>query len=327
MSSFLLDIEPHKVSRDLSGYILLVYGEPKIGKSTFGASFPNSLTLAFERGYNAIPGIKAIDITSWSQFKKIVKELKDPEVQAEYSALSIDTVDISAELCQKYICNQLGIQNIGDGGWTNNGWVKYKREFEETFRGLAQLGYAIIFISHDKERTIKSQYGKEYQQISASLQTSALSIVENMCDIIAYAHSKKMPDGSYKRVLTLRSPDDSVRCGTRFAYMENEVDFSYETLTDALNRAIDKEAITHNNQYVTDEKIAEIPEKEYDYDALMTELQELISSLMAKNQNNASKITSIIDKYLGKGKKVMDTTPEQAEFIDLIIDEIKETLM
>lgn len=105
MSSFLLDIEPHKVSRDLSGYILLVYGEPKIGKSTFGASFPNSLTLAFERGYNAIPGIKAIDITSWSQFKKIVKELKDPEVQAEYSALSIDTVDISAELCQKYICN------------------------------------------------------------------------------------------------------------------------------------------------------------------------------------------------------------------------------
>ena len=324
MASFLLDIEPHKVSRDLSGYIIMVYGEPKIGKSTFGASMPGNLTLAFERGYNAIPGIRAIDITSWGEFKKVTRELKKPEVKEAYKVLTIDTVDISADLCQKYICSQLGIDNMGDGGWANNSWSKYKKEFEETFRSLAQLGYAILFISHDKEKTIKPQNSEGYQQIGASMQSSALATIENMCDIIAYAHSKKKPDGSYERVLTLRSPDNSVRCGTRFKYMENEVPFDYQSLTDALNRAIDKEAQANNNQYVTDERNVLTEKPEYDYDALMDELQNMISNLMQKDQSNAMKITSTIDKYLGKGKKVIDTTPEQAEFIALMIDELKD---
>ena len=39
------------------------------------------------------------------------------------------------------------------------------------------------------------------------------------------------------------------------------------------------------------------------------------------------KIVSIIEKYLGKGKRVGDTTPDQAEFIFLILNEIKDELV
>ena len=35
----------------------------------------------------------------------------------------------------------------------------------------------------------------------------------------------------------------------------------------------------------------------------------------------------IIDKYLGKGKKIAEAKPEQAEFIYLIVSEIKDTIM
>lgn len=101
---------------------------------------PGALVLATERGYNTIPGIMAQDITSWSDMKQVVRELKKPDVQAVYKSLIIDTIDIAADMCQKYICNQLGIENIGDGGWTNNGWDRYKKEFEDVFRTLAQLG-------------------------------------------------------------------------------------------------------------------------------------------------------------------------------------------
>ena len=47
---------------------------------------------------------------------------------------------------------------------------------------------------------------------------------------------------------------------------------------------------------------------------------------MTANQTNAIKITSITDQYLGKGKKVMDCTPEQSEQIDLIIHDLEEML-
>lgn len=67
MAINLLSLTPHKVSRDLSGYITFLYGPAKIGKTTFGARMPGALILAFERGYNALPGVMAQDITSWGK--------------------------------------------------------------------------------------------------------------------------------------------------------------------------------------------------------------------------------------------------------------------
>lgn len=327
MAINLLNIEPHKVSRDLSGYITFLYGPAKCGKTTFGVKMPGHLLLAFERGYNALPGVMAQDITTWGEMKQVMRELKKPEVKERFKSIIVDTADIAADMCQKYICNQLNIESIGDGGWATNGWAKYKKEFEETFRTLAQLGYAVIFISHDKEKTIKPQNGTEYQQIGSSMQSSALAIIENMSDIIGYAHPKVMADGAQKVVLTLRSGDNSVRCGCRFKYITNEIDFNYDALTKALNDAIDKEAMETNGQFVTEERQTPTIFKEFDYDALMAEFQCLVGEIMSKNQSNAQKITMVVEKYLGKNKKVSDTTPEQAELISLIVEEMKEDLM
>jgi hypothetical protein len=327
MAINLLELTPHKVSRDLSGYLTFVYGPAKCGKTTFGSKMPGALLLAFERGYNALPGVIAQDITTWGEMKQVMRELKKPEVKERFKSIIVDTADIAADLCQKYICNQLGIENIGDGGWTTNGWAKYKKEFEDVFRSLAQLGYAVVFISHDKEKTITPQNAKEYQQIGSSMQSSALSIIENMCDIIGYAHPKVTENGS-RMVLTLRSPDNSVRCGCRFKYIEPEIDFSYDALTKALNDAIDKEANETNNQYVTTERQSAPILKEYDFDALMGEFKEIVGGLMERDSaTNMPKITQIIDKYLGKGKKISEATRDQAELVYLIVNEIKEDLI
>lgn len=288
---------------------------------------PKPLLLAAEKGYSAIPGIIAQDITSWGDLRQVVRELKKPEVKERFSSLIIDTVDIMADLCQKYVCQQLGIESIGDGGWTNNGWSKYKKEFEETFRTLAQLGYAIVFLSHDKEKTIKPQSGAEYQQIGSSMQSSALAIVENMSDIIAYAHPKVTATGETERVLTLRSLDNSIRCGCRFSQIVAEVPFSYEALTKALNDAIDREALATGGKYVTDERAREVEVVSYDFDVEIEEFKNLVSKIMEQNQSNAIKITAVTDKYLGKGKKASDATPAQAELIHLVNIELREDIL
>ena len=71
MAINLLALEPHKVSRDLSGYITFLYGPAKSGKTTFGSKMPGHLLLAFERGYNALPGVMAQDITTWGEMKQV----------------------------------------------------------------------------------------------------------------------------------------------------------------------------------------------------------------------------------------------------------------
>ena len=328
MAINLLGLQPHKVSRDLSGYITYIYGRPKTGKTTLAVQAPGALLLAFERGYNALPGVIAQDITSWAEMKQVVRELKKSEVREAYKTLIIDTVDIAADCCQKYICNQLGIDNIGDGGWTNNGWAKYKKEFEDVFRSLTQMGYAVIFISHTKEKSLKRKDGTEYTQITPSLQTSANSIVENMADIYAYAHPERI-DGEPKVVLTLRHEDDTIFCGGRFKYIDPMIEFNYDSLVKALNDAIDREEQAIKNPSLFTEKREEIVEApDYDYEALMAEFSGYVSDLMAKDKAFYSpRITAIVEKYLGKGKKVSETTISQAEFIHLINSEIKEDLL
>lgn len=180
MAIDLKNLTPHKVSRDLSGYITYIYGPGGAGKTTFGAAMPRPLLLAFERGYNALPGVIAQDVNTWGECRQVVRQLADPEVRNTFDSIIIDTVDIASQLCEKYICSQLGIENIGDGGWSVNGWAKVKREWETTFRSITMMGYALVFISHSKDKTFTRKDGTTYNQIVPSCSTAYNEIIKNM---------------------------------------------------------------------------------------------------------------------------------------------------
>lgn len=318
----LLNIAPNKVSRDLSGYITFIMGTPKTGKTTMAAQMPDALILASEPGYHALPGVVAQDITSWSEMKQAFRELKKPEVKAHFKCIVVDTVDNMADFCQKYICNQNGIQALGDLGY-GKGWTAFKDEFKDVFRGLAQLGYAVYFIGHVKEQMVAQPDGTEKMIVRSAMSASTRAEIENIADIIGYAHQKEAGKMS---VLTLRSPDGSITCGSRFKYMPEEIPFSYDNLVKALNDAIDKESAEHAGAFVTDERPAPVAEKIYDFDKMMATFQEMVGKLMSENQSNSLKITAIVEQYLGKGRKVGDCTPQQCEQLDLILQDMSELL-
>ena len=118
------------------------------------------------------------------------------------------------------------------------------------------------------------------------------------------------------------------------ASMQNSIDVlskleELDKRVKALEDAIETEAqMTNNASLFTDEKVKVVEVVNYDYDALMAEFQSIVSVLMEKDNNfYTPRITQIVDKYLGKGKKVSEATRDQAEFIFLIIAEMKEELL
>lgn len=277
---------------------------------------PKALLLAFERGYNALPGVLVQDITSWGEIKQVYRELKKPEVKDFYKSIIIDTIDIAAEMCQKYICTQNGISSLGELGY-GKGWTAFKEQFASVFRGLTQLGYAVFFIGHDKE--VISDDGKT-KIIRPALTQTTKTIISGMADIIGYAHQEK---GYPQSVLTIRCPDDTIECGSRFKYIASEFPMNYDNLVEAVKNAIEKEADENNHKFITDEKQTVTEAKTYNYDELMNEFQSIVEKLMEKDAGNAPKITSVIEHYLGKGKKASEITPYQAEFLYLINEDLK----
>ena len=323
----IFDVKPHKVSRDLSGYITYIYGKGKTGKTTLASQMEKSLLLAWEKGYNAIPGIMAVDVKSWSEMKMILRDLKKPEAQEMYKCIVVDTVDIAAAACEKYVCSQNGVDSLGDLAW-GKGWTLVKKELEETFRAITQLGYALFFISHEKEKVFKRENGTEYNQHVPSISPSYNEIIKDMADIYGYAHQVRNEEtGEVTVRLTLRSMDGSADTGCRFKYIVPEIDFTYPALVKALNDAIDKEAKMTDNKYITDERDVSNTKDELDFDDLMNQFNGLISSIpQDKMGYYAPRITEITNKYLGKGKKVSNATREQTEQLSLIVFDLNELL-
>lgn len=328
MAIDLLQIQPHKVSRDLSGYITYIYGPAKVGKTSLAAQADNCLLIATERGYNAIGGIRAIDVTSWSEMRQVYRELKKPEVKAQYKVLIVDTIDLAAKYCTTYICSQNNIQDLSELGY-GKGHAKMRSEFENIFNSLTQMGYSVIFISHAQDKIITRPDGTEYSRIVPSLSPDKVNtIVENMADIYGYAHFSKDAEGNPIRVLTLRSNDDSIACGCRFRYIEPEIPLGYKSLVDALNKAIDKEEEFGGESVVTNDSIQPIGEQ-IDYQADMEKFNILVSKLQEVTGNQfanrwAPYITATVEKYLGIGKRISDSTPRQAEQVHLIVLELED---
>lgn len=323
----LLGLEPHKVSRDLRGYSVFFYGEPKSGKTTIASKFPNSLLLAFEKGYNALAGVMAQPVNSWAEFLKVCKQLKEDAVKEKFETIIIDTSDIAYSYCEKYICQANGANTIADIPY-GKGYTLVSSEFDEKLRSIVQMGYGIVLISHATDKTFKDETGTEYNKIVPTLDKRANNIVARMADIIGYSRAITDEKGNNKTILFMRGTQ-RYEAGSRFKYTPDYIEFSYDNLVNAIAEAIDKQAQEDGNELFTDERENAYADtsSHLDFDVLMTEFKELIDKFSADEEKMetyyAPRITQIIDKFLGKGKKVNEMSRDQIEQLALIVDDLK----
>ena len=89
----LLDLQPNKVSVDLTQYSMVLMGDTGVGKTTTLMNFLKSLYpdkqpffLEFEDRYQNIPGIMAVKIDTMSDFKSVIGQLRNPALKEKFSS-------------------------------------------------------------------------------------------------------------------------------------------------------------------------------------------------------------------------------------------------
>ena len=332
----IFSIEPHQVSRDMRGYSVFFYGDPKSGKTTTASKFPKSLLLGFEKGWNTLAGVKAQSINSWSDFRKVLRQLKDPRAHDIYETIIIDTVDIAYDYAENYICANAGVDAIGDIGY-GKGYTMVAKEFDSALRSIVQMDYGLVLISHAVDKTFTDESGKEYNQIVPTLGSKPRNIVSRMSDIIGYTRSIEI-DGVNTVKMFMRGTPRFV-AGSRFKYTPDYIDFTYNDLVNAINDAIDKQAAEDGQEFFTNSRqnlhsgVASAP----DFDNLMEEFKTIVANIPGSADPKCEteegqkfkeywmpRIIEITDRYLGKGKKVNQCTRDQVEALDLIVTELKD---
>jgi hypothetical protein len=135
----------------------LLYGPPKIGKSTFASKInpEHTLFIATE------PGLGSLDVfempcRSWAEFREIGADLaKDP---GRFEVVVIDTVDELYRMCSDAVCTELGCKHPSDLDY-GKGWAAVADEFRLRVGKLASLELGVWFVSHAEDREVKKKVG------------------------------------------------------------------------------------------------------------------------------------------------------------------------
>lgn len=322
MAIDILNIQPTTISRDLKGKFVCIYSLPKVGKTSMACQFPKNLLLAFEKGYNAIAGIKPVDITKWSDLKLVLRQLEKPEARQMYDTVTIDTIGIAWEMCEQFVCAQNGVQKIGDIPW-GGGYSACKREFESCLRKITQLGYGLVIIAHVDKRIEKRADDSEVEILGPAIPKRAYEIVNQLVDIIGYIDITWDEEGNSERWLYTRKTP-TVMAGSRFKYLAPKIKFGYNELVEAIGEAIDKAekldgaVVVDTTQQVIEEKL--------DYNAIRAEAADLWKRLVEKDTENAGRILKKVEMIFGRPMKLSEITEDQVDLFNLVLLDMKEML-
>ena len=316
----ILTIEPTVISRDLKGKYLLIYGKPKTGKTTMASRFPKNLLIAFEKGYNAIDGIKAVDINKWSEFRQVLRQLEKPEAQAMYDTITIDTTTIAYEMCEQFVCSQNGVQSIRDIPW-GQGWTLVKKEFESCLRKITMLNYGLVLISHIETRKEKTADDSEIEILAPSMPKRCYEVVNQIVDIIGYIATEWDDDGNSQRWLYTRQIP-TVMAGSRFPYLAPKIKLGYDELVAAINEAIDKQRDLDGATVV--DKLERKTEEELNFEEIRDEAQKIWAKLVNADPANAEKVLKKVEMIFGRKLKLSEITEDQKEPFFLVLLEMRD---
>ena len=297
----ILSIEPTVISRDLKGKYLLLYGKPKTGKTTMASRFPKNLLIAFEKGYNAIDGIKAVDVNKWSEFRQVLRQLEKPEAQEMYDTITIDTTTIAYEMCEQFVCSQNG--------------------FESCLRKITMLGYGLVLISHIETRKEKTADDSEIEILAPSMPKRCYEVVNQIVDIIGYIATEWDDEGNSHRWLYTRQTP-TVMAGSRFPYLAPKIKLGYQELVDAINEAIDKQRDLDGATVV--DKIEKKQEEELSFSEIREEASKIWAKLVNEDAANAEKILKKVEMIFGRKLKLSEITEDQKEPFFLVLLEMRD---
>lgn len=210
---------------------MLIYGPPKIGKTTFAADAPDVVFAAAEAGHDALSVFK-VDIKTWDDLLEAGRELAAGKHQ--FKTIALDTIDNLWRLCTENVLGKLKIEHESDAGF-GKAYGMIQAEFHRVLTRFSLLPYGLILISHSQEKTFETRTG-EITRVVPTLPEKARKIVLGLVDVIVFVDLEVTKEGgkvvSSKRVLRTK-PSQHYEAGDRSGRLPDTIDLSWNAFATA----------------------------------------------------------------------------------------------
>ena len=321
MTINLLELQPNKVSVDLTQYSTVWMGDTGVGKTTTLMRFlkelypdKDPLFLEFEDRFQNIPGIMAVKIDTMADLKSIIGQLRHPEFKKRFSCIVIDTLDKFEESCERYVLENRDAEILKDVGAFGEGSLRFKSALRNI--GVIQsLGYTVHFIaqsSHSKDFDTKKESD------ALKLNKNTFSYCREAAFLVGYMYA----DTKGERFITFKKSDKYPDLKDTFGLPDK---INVKDLKSVWTKAVED----LGGDFTTKEKTIDKTAPVEDFEAIKAKGIEL-GGLLASN-GHLAEATAVLQKNLGLDDngnvKMFDTLRDtQLDLTKVIVMELEELI-
>ncbi|MFA5898007.1 MAG: ATP-binding protein [Hyphomicrobium sp.] len=177
---------------------LVIYGEPGVGKSTFGAAAPGAIVVPTEDGTLGLSVARIPNegkCESWGELMFALKALRDREHAHKWVIL--DTFNNAEHLCAAMVCERdfSGVWNSAKGKEGYNAYGKGDKATAEEFRELLNLldvlqqkkNMGVILLGHIGLHKQGNAMGSDFQKFGGDCGKATWNIICGWADQVAHA--------------------------------------------------------------------------------------------------------------------------------------------
>jgi len=169
---------------------LIIYGQPKIGKTTFGSQAPNPLFIQTEDGAAGVrvPKIPETPCTSWDELMTCLRTVLTEE--HDRKTLVLDTVDRAERLSQEYILKSVFKGDQEKYMAYYKGPIMAGEKMAELLNALDHIRNRrkmnIVLISHDGLQKGPSTLGDDFKKLGGNVSGYAWTRMRDWADQIGH---------------------------------------------------------------------------------------------------------------------------------------------
>ena len=192
---------------------LLLYGAPKVGKTTALSQLKDCLIIDTEGGANMVDGYIET-VNNRDDFIALLQQAKEGH---DYTYVALDTVDKVADWAEKAVCQEESVTAVADLAF-GKGFGMVREKVLNTIQVLKEIFPHVIIIGHRK-------WAKSIVDGKALVEPESLDLtgkLKNMlmadCDAIGYVYR----DDEKGKLMVSFKPNDSLEAGSRSPHLRGK---------------------------------------------------------------------------------------------------------